>query len=102
MSWLVTLAGSTRQLITFEGSTHVVMVPEELEELEAKLAAVIAERDELHKDTVRLDWILSQGFDLELGGNRADIDKRMELDARRVAKCAAKELGFALRGEGEQ
>jgi len=47
MSWLVTLAGSTRQLITFEGSPHVIMAPEELEELEAKLAAVTAKLDNL-------------------------------------------------------
>jgi uncharacterized coiled-coil DUF342 family protein len=33
------------QLITFEGSTHVVMAPEELEELEAKLARLVDECD---------------------------------------------------------
>jgi uncharacterized membrane protein YqiK len=69
MSWLVTLEGSTRQLITFEGSTHVVMAPEELEQLEAALAAVTAERDELKAKNARL----VAEAELELQDAEADL-----------------------------
>jgi len=84
------------------GRTHDVLISGfTLSQLEADLATVTAERDELLKDKARLDWMLSKvdvfsrescwelitelGFDPAYDTsisirNRKDIDQEMKLD----------------------